>query len=194
MPRGKRVGGDMDGTVSTLIISGVMCALGSVIGYIAGQYGSDEDDLRRADAFEDSHSSGYADGFRDGQAASDSLYGGDWDRGYNTGLEVGRGSSIVDPETLTTTATAVRDARLHWMHSQTKNYMTTYRALLWRCLEVARDIGERYRQVESLGQSGLIPIGDALNVCVYVADVAKQYDDNKILTRPHAGIFEGKPS
>lgn len=177
---------------------GALLAIGSVayVGYCVGRHSGDEDDLRSAETYEKARSEAYDNGFQDGhaegQAASDTLFAGDWDRGYNTGLEAGRATA--DPATISYAISTVREARWRWLQTQTEDYLTSYRELFWRIIAVARNIGERYRKVESLGQGGLIPIGDALNVCVYVADVIKQYEDNRILTRPHQGVFEGKAS
>lgn len=160
------------------------------VGYTFGRSVSDEEDIHAANAVENA----FGEGWKEGQTASDSLYAGDWDRGYNVGLEAGRAATNPDPAALTLTATVVREARQRWLRYQTENYLSSYRDLFWRLIVIARDIGERYRKVESLGQSGLVPIGDALNLCIYVADTFKHYEDRKILDRPHQGVFEGKAS
>lgn len=180
-----------------LTCAALAAASGGVIGYAVGCHSRDEDDLHRADAIEGARALAYKEGFAagtwDAERRCDELYGTDWDNGYNAGLEVGRSGSP-DPVTLTTTATAVREARLKWIRAQMSDHLTTYKDAFWRVLELARDVGERYRKVEALGQAGLIPIGDALNVCVYVADIAKQYQENKVFAQPHGGLWEGKPS
>lgn len=187
----------------TLVAVAATAGIFGYLGYAVGRHSSDEDDLHTAEVLEDaadeaaetlaeSRKESFNAGWREAEALADSMYAGDWDRGYNVGLEAGRAAA--DPATIAVTATAVREARLSWIQTQTKAHMGSYRDLFWRLLEVARDVGDRYRRVESLGHNGLIPIGDALNVCVYVADLAKQYEDNRILTRPHQGVFEGKAS
>lgn len=158
-------------------------------GYALGNHSSDEGDTEAFDTEE-----AYQRGRREAEEMAGHLFADDWDKGYNAGLEAGRDATKPDPAALTYTASAARDARLPWMARQTKNHMSSYKDLFWRLLEVARDVGERYRKVESLGQGGLAPIGDALNICIYVADIAKQYDDVRVLQLPHGGVYQGKAS
>lgn len=176
--------------------AGAFLATGATlyIGYAFGRHSTDEDDLRSADALEDARTEGFNTGWKEAEGLADSMYAGDWDQGYNAGLEAGRAATNPDPAALTLTATVVREARQRWLRYQTENYLSSYRDLFWRLIVIARDIGERYRKVESLGRSGLVPIGDALNLCIYVADTFKHYEDHKILDRPHQGVFEGKAS
>ena len=172
------------------------CGVGvaAYVGYAVGRRTTEEAEVADAMALEEARREGYAAGSADAERRCDDMYGADWDNGYNAGLEVGRASTDPDPLVLTTYATHVRTARLPWIHHQTKDYSDTYRAVIWRLVEVARDVGERYRKVEHLSKEGLVPIGDALNVCIYIADIVQQYNDTKVLSRPHIGMWEGKAS